>query len=92
MTGFQSKRKMGLSRMGDEVQQEPTSQSWGLSRASGWKLKLCWLPKKCFLSEKPLWGKRAYHGIRLITGPGEPVREDFWIDKNEFMLWQLTKE
>jgi hypothetical protein len=92
MTGFASKRKMGLSRMSDEVLQSPPREDYGLSRARDWKLKLCWLPKKCFLTEKPLWGKRAYHGVRGISGPGEPVLVDYWIDKYEFVKWQLTKE
>ena len=91
MTGFQTKKQMGLSRMGDEVQQAPISGSWGLSRAIGWKLKICWIPKKCFLSEKPLWGKQAYHAQRIITGPGDPVIENYWLDKTEFIKWQLTR-
>ena len=84
MTGFTSKRKMGLSRMSDEAQ-------WGVSRANGWKLVLCILPKTCFLSGKKLWGKRCYKGTRVITGPGEPVIEDYYVEKFEFMKWQLTR-
>lgn len=73
-----------------DVSQSPPSDDWGLSRARGWKLKLCWTrPRTCFLTGKPLWGKQAYHGVRTITGPGEPVYEDYWIEKNEFMLWNL---
>ena len=83
MTGFSSKRKMSLSRMSDEV--------YSLSRARDWKLKLCWGPKKCFLSGQTLWGKKAYHGVRIITGPGEPVIEDYWLEKFEFTKWQLTR-
>jgi hypothetical protein len=77
--------------MGDfDVSQSPLSEDHGLSRARGWKLKLCWTrPRTCFLTSKPLWGKQAYHGVRVITGPGEPVYEDYWIEKNEFMLWNL---
>lgn len=71
------------------VSQSPISDDWGLRRATGWTLKLCWLPKKCFLSGKDLWGKRAYYGERWITGPGEPVMEPYWIDKKEFLLWQI---
>ena len=89
MTGFNSKRKMAISRMGDEIQ---GSCSWGLRNARGWKLKLCILPKRCFLSDKPLWGKLAYHGIRMITGPGEPVYEHYWIAKDEFLFWNLRRE
>jgi hypothetical protein len=25
----------------------------------------------------------------MITGPGEPVIEDYWIDKNKFIFWQI---
>jgi hypothetical protein len=84
MTGFQSKRKMGLSKMGDEIR-------WGLSRANNWKLVLCILPKNCFLTGKKLWGKRCYKGTRIITGPGDPVIEEYYIEKFEFMKWQLTR-
>ena len=72
-----------------DVQQSPPSDDWGLKRVRGWKLKLCWWPRKCFLSGKPIWGKRAYFGVRTITGPGEPVYENYWIDKHEFMIWNL---
>ena len=72
-----------------DVQQSPPSEDWGLSRARGWKLKLCWLPKRCFLSNERLWGKKAYHAQRIITGPGEPVIEDYWIEKSKFLIWSL---
>lgn len=73
----------------EQTTMSPLSENWGLRRAVGWKLKLCWLPKQCFLTGKPLWGKKAYHGFRVITGPGDPVQEDYWIDKHEFMVWNL---
>jgi len=89
MTGFLSKRKMALSKMSDEVTQSPPSDTWGLRRAKGWELKLCWLPRKCFLSGKPLWGKRAYYAQNWLTGPGDPIPVDYWLDKNEFIVWNL---
>lgn len=73
----------------DNVQASPLSDDYGLRRATGWKLSLCWRPQSCFLTGKPLWGKRAYHGVRMITGPGEPVYEDYWVEKNEFIFWNL---
>lgn len=91
MTGFASKRKMGLSRMGDEVQQSPREEDWGLQKARGWKLKLCWRPNTCFLTGKQLWGKKAYHAIRVITGPGDHILEDYWIAKDAFIFWQLKR-
>lgn len=75
--------------MYSDVQQSPLSDDWGLKRAGNWRLQICWLPRKCFISEKPLWGKLAYHGERLITGPGEPVVEHYWLDRNEFIIWNL---
>jgi hypothetical protein len=77
--------------MDSEVQGSPPSEDWGLRRAKAWKLKICWRPQTCFLTGKQLWGKRAYHGVRLIHGPGEPVEDHYWVEKNEFLLWQLTK-
>lgn len=91
MTPLQRKRLMGLSRMSDEVQQEPITGNWGLRKAKGWQLKMCWIPKKCFISDKPLWGKKAYHAQRILTGPGEPVIENYWLEKTEFIKWQLTR-
>lgn len=72
----------------DQVHKIP-GQDWGLSRAKYWELKLCWLPKKCFLTDRSLWGQQAYHGERWITGPDSPVVEHYWIDRNEFIMWRL---
>ena len=71
------------------VGQSPPSQDWGLCRAVGWKLKLCVLPKKCILTGKPLWGKLAYHAENWITGPGDPVVQHFWVERNQFLIWNL---
>ncbi len=74
-----------------EVSGAPREEDWGLNRVKYWEYKLCWRPKTCFLTGKQLWGKRAYYGERYIHGPGEPVVEDFWIDRDQFLVWQLTK-
>jgi hypothetical protein len=63
----------------------------GLSRVKTWDLEICWLPRTCFLSGQQLWGRQAYHGLRWIHGPGEPVVGEYWIERNEFLLWQLKK-
>lgn len=65
------------------------SDDWGLNRVKWWELKLCWLPKRCFLSGQDLWGKKAYKGVRYIHGPGDPVEDVYWIEKNEFLIWRL---
>jgi len=73
---------------GDAIQTTP-SKDWELQRVFDWKLKLCWWPKRCYLTGKKLWSCYAYHGERWITGPGEPVVEHYWIDKTEFLIWNL---
>jgi hypothetical protein len=75
----------------DDTTQAPKSENWGLSQVQHWELKLCILPHKCFLTDKTLWGKLAYKGDRYIHGPGEPVIETFWIEKHEFLIWQLKR-
>jgi hypothetical protein len=75
----------------DSFAPPPQSEDYGLNRAQQWDLKLCWLPRQCFISGKSLWGKRAYHGTRWIHGPGEPVQQTYWVDKHEFLLWHLKR-
>jgi len=73
------------------VTQAPQAEDWGLSRASEWKLELCWTPQTCFLTGQQLWFRYAFHGTRLITGPGDPVVDHYWINRNEFIMWNLKR-
>jgi hypothetical protein len=91
MMGVGYKGKKAMANFDPDVTQEPRASDWGLSRAKDWKLILCMRPRTCFLTGKQLWGSRCYKGIRVITGPGEPVIEDYFIEKFEFMKWQLTR-
>jgi hypothetical protein len=75
----------------DKVQASPREEDWGLNKVKYWEYKFCWLPQTCFLSGKQLWGKCAYTGDRYIHGPGEPVIDVYWIGKEAFTVWQLTK-
>lgn len=75
----------------DQVQASPRNEDWGLNKVKNWKLKLCWKPHTCFITGKQLWGKYAYHGTRLITGPGIPLEDHYWVDKLEFVIWQIKK-
>ena len=89
--GVGYKGKKAMANFDPEVTQEPRASDWGLSRVRDWKLTLCFRPKTCFLTGKQLFGKRCYKGTRVITGPGEPVIEHYFIEKFEFMKWQLTR-
>jgi len=60
--------------------------SWRLLGVTKWKLRLCWRPQTCSLTGKKLWGKQAYYGEY-----GKPSVEPYWVDSDEFILWQLKK-
>ena len=83
MPGYASKKKMALSRMSDEVNYDPFWQ-----RATA-ELKTCYFPHKCYFSKKVLFLTRAYKVTRVITGPGEPIVEDRWLSKEEFIVQKL---
>ena len=73
----------------DRGPQSLRSQDHGLTRVYDWHLHFCLWPRKCFLTDQTIWLKLSYKGTRVITGPGEPVFVDYYIDKYEFLLWQL---
>lgn len=56
-----------------------------------WQLSFSWLPRRCSISNKLIWLKYAYRGIRVITGPGEAIVDVRWHDGVEHMLWQLKR-
>jgi hypothetical protein len=60
-------------------------------RCRGWELKFAFLPKQCFRSGKKIWLKYGYRGIALWTGPGDPMPETQWHDKDEHLIWLLGK-
>lgn len=62
-----------------------------INRVKVWESKRCLIPRSCCLSNKKLWGKKAYRGILWIHGPGDPIEEIYWIDEKEFLLWQLKR-
>lgn len=71
------------------VSQSPRSEDWGLNKVGNWALKRCWIPRECFLTGQRLWGVNAYHGTRMITGPGEPIIDHYWVERDEFIMWKL---
>lgn len=71
------------------VDQAPRSQDWGLQNAGNWHLHFCMWPRRCFLTDKSLWLKRCYKGRRRIRRDIEFVFDDFYIEKAEFIFWNL---
>jgi len=64
----------------------------GLIRISKWKLSFNFFPRKCCLSKKLLWLNYSYKGTYLLTGPGDTIFIDYYIDKLEFILWNLKRK
>jgi hypothetical protein len=58
-------------------------------RCIGWKLIFCLWPRRCFYTGKYLWLQLAYRGTAMITGPGEPIFEDRWCEKREYLFLKI---
>lgn len=59
------------------------------NRRIGRKRKLSFIPRRCYLSDKPLWLKRCEVVYCMVTGPGDPVYETFWCDPKEFLFYEI---
>jgi len=56
------------------------------------KLLWCLWPRNCQSSKKLLWFTQAYRATRTWTGPGEPVVEHRWYNRNEFIILRLKHD
>lgn len=54
------------------------------------RLTFSWLPRKCWLSGNSIWFKKAYKKTAMWTGPGTPIYEDRWYDKDIYIISKLT--
>jgi len=55
-----------------------------------WYLKFAWVPRKMD-SGQWIWLKEYYHGLRIITGPGEPVVLHQYMTPQQYTWHCLTK-
>ena len=49
----------------------------------------CWIPTRCDVSNKRLFLKKAIKLTREITGPGDSIYLEFWLDPKEYLLIQI---
>jgi hypothetical protein len=70
-----------------QVQADDSFYRWSL----GAEYKFAWLPERCYLTGKRIWLKKGYRITRMYTGPGTPVFEHRWHDKNEHIIWKLKQ-
>jgi uncharacterized cupin superfamily protein len=60
-------------------------------RTADWDKIISIVPRRCYISNRWILG-RHYRGIRLITGPGEPVVLTYWHHREEHLIWLLQGE
>ena len=58
-------------------------------RCVGWHLEFTFFPKRCHYTGKYLWLKPAYKGMAMVTGPGEPVFEYRWCEKDTYLFLKI---
>jgi hypothetical protein len=58
-------------------------------KKADWYYKFAWLPHRCNLSNKRIWLKKAYRGIAMYTGPGDPIFEYKWVSREEFIMARI---
>lgn len=58
-------------------------------RCLGWQLKFSFFPRRCFYTGKYLWFKLAYRGTAMLTGPGDPIFEDRWCERHEYLFLKI---
>ena len=68
----------------------PEGQYW-LKRVSDWHLDFVFKPKTCSLTGRRIWLEYCYKGTMTFTGPGEPRVQCYYIDKDEFLIWNLSR-
>ena len=71
----------------DQVQ----SYDYFYDKLLGTEYKFVWLPETCYLTGNRIWLKKAYRMTRIITGPGTPIFEYRWHDKNAHIMWLLKR-
>jgi hypothetical protein len=54
-----------------------------------WYATFVWWPRRCWISGRWLWLCKAYKGTAMWSGPGTPIFEYHWVDKDQFLLARL---
>lgn len=54
-----------------------------------WYLKFCWVPKRCWISNNWIWLTKAYKGTAMWYGPGDPVFEYHWVNKDQYLMAKI---
>ena len=68
---------------------EPQAYDPFKNRCIGTEYKFALMPKKCYLTGKRLWLKKAYKQTAMWLGPGDAAFEYRWYDKDEFLVARI---
>ena len=80
---------MPMDDLTNVVSKSIRSSDWGVHQVNNWNLHFCLWPRRCLFTDKTLWFEKCYKGSRVITGPGDVVVAEYYIDKFEFIIWTL---
>ena len=58
-------------------------------RIVGRKLKFTLMPRRCYLTKRRICLESAYCITAMYTGPGTPVYEHRWYNKDEYLIARL---
>jgi hypothetical protein len=47
------------------------------------------MPRECYFTGKILWFVTAYKQTSMILGPGEPIFEYRWYNKQDFLIERI---
>lgn len=73
----------------DSLMWQETADEAFKRRCIGWEMKLSLWPRRCHYTGKLLWFKLAYMGTSMLTGPGEPIFDYRWVEKDQFLFLKI---
>jgi len=71
------------------IYKEETADEAFKRRCIGWQLKYSLWPRRCHYTKKLLWLTLAYEGTSILTGPGEPIFEHRWCERQEYLFLKI---
>lgn len=64
----------------------------GFYKRADWALKFAWWPERCCKTGRLIWLRKGYKGTVIWTGPGNPIAEIRWINRDKFLILKLKGE
>lgn len=55
----------------------------------GRQLKFALFPRQCYVTKRKIWLEFAYCVTAMYTGPGTPVYDHRWYNKDEYLIARL---